>query len=264
MSLFLILLASAVADSVGIDQKIDTAKDSVYTPKIIALIQNWPPTDLPSPSDATGAFWIEAIRTAGNSSYIGLRKRIFIRAPMAKVSPILEDFANYPSVHPEVQEVRVTAHEPGRWITSWVRDRPAFFLPKITYEQIYVSQESQGRKVYRYEFKSGSAMNYSDGVIVVEAASEGTYVTSYDFFEGNFGIAKSFAEGKIWKDSLEGYARADYALKIKVENPDWSLKKIQSQVDALIDRFPLHLGQVHYADALEIPRKTENTGLEHP
>lgn len=231
------------------------AKDSVYTPKIIELIQNWPPVGLPSPDDTSGPLWLEAIRTEGNSSYIGLRKRMYIHAPMAQVSRIVEDFASYPTIHPEVEEVHVIEHESNLWVIDWIRDRPAFFLPKIIYEQIYISQESEGRKFYRYQLKSGNAINYADGVIVLEPAPEGIYLTSYDFFEGNFGIAKLFAKSKIWRDSLMGYARADYALKIKAENPDWSLKQIQTQVKALMDHFPFHPDQVHYINGLDVPKK---------
>jgi hypothetical protein len=252
-TLVLLVLSGAASNPLELGQTIDGAKDSVYTPKIVELIRSWPPSDLPSPNDSAGPFWLEAIRTAGNSSYIGLRKRIYVHAPLPSVSSALEDFTNYPSVHSEVQEVRVTEHGSNRWVTSWVRDRPAFFMPKIVYEQIYVSQEIEGRKFYRYEFKSGNAMNHSDGVIVLEPATDGTYVTSYDFFEGNFGIAKMFAESKIWKDSLEGYARADYELKIKSENPDWTFKQIQAQTDLLMEQFPFHGDKVRYADGLENP-----------
>ena len=244
--IFLPLFLALSAQAHSIDQKIEGALESPYTAKIIELILGWGEIDFPPAPETGEPFWIEGIRTKGNSNYIGLRKRIFIHASPVQVLAILEDFSSYPDVFPGVQKVKSLSQDGNETTTSWVRDRPLFFVPKVKYEQTYVSQEIGERSFLRYQLRSGNTVSHSDGVIVVEAVTGGTYVTSYDFFEGNFGLAKFFAENKIWEDTFKGFERADFALKMKAENPDWSPKQIESQADSLLARYPVHLESVHF------------------
>ena len=116
----------------------------------------------------------------------------------------------------------------------------------MKYEQTYVVQKLGERVFLRYQLRSGNTISHSDGVIVVEPTTGGTYVTSYDFFEGNFGLARFFAENKIWEDTFKGFERGDFALKIKAENPDWSLSQIKTQVDSMLSQYPVHLESVHF------------------
>jgi hypothetical protein len=251
---FSFLTLSAHAGSLSpVEQKIDRAKGSIYTEKMIELVKNWPPSDLPALSGEGTPLWIEAIRTDGNSNYIGLRKRVFIQASLARVSSVLEDFLNYPHVFPKVEAVEVVSRDVNHVTTSWIRSRPAFFLPKVRYIQTYAFEESEGRKIYRYQLQSGNVVNFSDGIIVVEPTHDGVFVSSYDFLEGRFGLAKLFAMGKIWRDTLECFARSDYALKVASENPDWPQERIEKETDAMIDRYPQTLDKLRYLSALEVP-----------
>jgi uncharacterized membrane protein len=247
--IFFGLLFSAPAFSGSahpITAPIEGAAQSVYTDRVIELIRDWKNLSLPSLSESDRSFWIEGIRTEGNSNYIGLRKRVFIHAAPSAILSVLEDFGSYPKIFPGVEQVKVVSQDANRFTTHWVRERPLFLAPKVEYEQTYVTQVDGDRTFLRYQLHSGNSMSHSDGVIVVEPAPGGAYVSSYDFFEGNFGIAKFVAESKIWERTFEGFQKADLALKFKAENPDWSLSQIESKVDAELNANPPKLSRVRF------------------
>jgi hypothetical protein len=95
------------------------------------------------------------------------------------------------------------------------------------------------RKIYRYKLRQEGKIKLSDGIIVIEAEKTGgTRYTEYDFWDANWGPVKTFAPGRIWKDSVEGIYLSDIAIKLKAEHPDWSYKRIAEESKGLMEKFP--------------------------
>ena len=234
----------------SIQDRIEGAKQSNYTSQVLALIQSWPPRDMPVPENEAHPVRIEGIRTPGNSNYIGLRKSVLIHAPVARVEQVFEDFPDYDSVFPGVIKVKMQK-DANRFTTHWERESPAFFIPNIRFEEVFVSEDQGDRRFYRYQLRNGNSVNYADGLVVIEPKAADTLVSSYDFFEGDFGIAKVFAESKIWSDTLESYETSDLALKAKSENPDWKRKQIEASVEQYFKRNPMKLDEVRFFSKLE-------------
>ena len=223
------------------------AKRSVYTEKMKDILRYWPPAGFGNPAAASGGsddkanpIWFEAIRTPSDSNYIGSRKRLLIRAPLDKVKAVIDDFENYKNIFEGVIQAKITERAGSQVTTAWERDSPAFFIRNPRYEQIYVSEAvSPSRVFYRYQLKSGNSVNFVDGIMVLESTPLGTTLSGYDFYQADWGLAKVLAEGKIWRESLEGGFRGDIALKTKVEHPDWTLKQITEECHRTLERFPI-------------------------
>jgi hypothetical protein len=219
-----------------IQDPIPLAKESIYSKKIYKVLKDWPPSYIPKGFDQAHPIWIRAVRTKGNSDYIGVVKKVFIPVALEKVAALMESFEKYKEIFPEVVEVKITERQANYVYTHWERESPAFFVPNIKYDQVYaIDNRSPDRKIYRYQLISGNSVNFSDGLVVLERVQEGTILTAWDFFEGNFGLAKTFAEGHIWKRVMQGTVRADLSFIAKAEHPSWTLKQIEEASKKLME-----------------------------
>jgi len=238
--LFLIAFINIAAKPYSIEEKIPGAKESFYSERISNVLKSWPPKYIPETSDGPNPIWVRAIRTKDKPNYIGLVKRVTIKAAIERVTELIEGFEKYKELFDEIVSVKVKMRDQNRVWTSWERDSPAFFIPNIKYEQVYaIDSSSPDKRVYRYQLISGNSVNNSDGIIVVEKAGELTRLSAWDFFDANWGLARTLAEGLIWKRALEGSYKGDAAFLSKAEHPDWNHDQIESASKKLLERFPV-------------------------
>lgn len=223
----------------------DTLTEAIptqYTSKLIRTLQNWPPKSIATPIKTGNPVWYRAIETPEDNLYIGQVKRVVINAPISLVSQLIEDFEAYPRLFEAVKNVKIVARENNKVTVRWERYSPAFFIPNIKYELIYIiDHKSSTHIAIRYQLKSGNSVKTSDGIIVLESQGDSTVLTGYDFFSASFGLAGAIAKGKIWHDSLEGTFRGDLTFKFRAENPSWSQKEIKKHTDQAVKDFPIQV-----------------------
>jgi hypothetical protein len=217
-------------------EKIETGKESFYSPKLIGLLKEWPPKIFPKNS---APIVIVGIKTPSSENYIGIAKQFIIEAPLKKVTDLLDDFEHYKDRNPELVDVKVKSKEGDQQVIEWEFKSPAFFVPNSKYEQVYVTDRTFPNKViYRYQLKEGNNLNFSDGLVVLESVGKKTKITSFDFFDAKWGFLASVAMGKIWHDTIEGYYKGDLALKLQAENPDWKFEQIDEERKRILEKFP--------------------------
>src|SRR5205814_554174 len=115
-------------------------------------------------------------------------------------------------------------------------------LPNVKYEVVYLLDKPQAdRKIYRYKLqKENSAIKTSDGVIVIEALDKNKVrFIEYDFVDAYWGIVKTMAPSRIWKDSVESFFLSDIAIKLKAENPTWTNEKTVDEAKEALKTFPI-------------------------
>src|SRR5262249_17999024 len=95
------------------------------------------------------------------------------------------------------------------------------------------------RIVYRYQLKESNRLWHSDGAIVLEAVGNRTRYTEWDFFDADYGIAKTLAPTRIWREAIEGMYLSDIAIKLKAEHPDWENKEVRKESDNSLDDHPV-------------------------
>lgn len=224
-----------------LDYKMPEHRVSYYSPRIHRLLAQWPPKYVPLKPEGENPIWMKPIRTKGKSNYFGVVKRVSIQAPLAKVAEAIEDFEGSPNLFPEVIRVQKTAEDGNFISTLWEREPPVFFAPRIRYQQSYLIDRSKSsRRLYRYQLKTSDTVNFSDGLIVLEKEGESaTRLIAWDFFESDFGIVKTLAEGAIWKRALEGSYKGDITFKAHVEHPDWGRKQLREESDRMLAKFPV-------------------------
>ena len=247
---FLAGLLSARASAGGgpypIEEKIPQAKESYYSARICGVLKHWPPEGFPEGVSETEPLWIAAIKTPGDDAYVGLAKRMWIRAPLSAVASLMTDFEGYKDRVPDLKEVRVLGRDGNRITMSWRSKSPMLFVPDTRYAQVWVIDESSpGRVVCRHQLEWGNHLKFSDGLIVMEAAKEKglTRLTTFDFFKLDLGVLAKVAPlrqvmRKVWKDSVEAYYRGDIALKTKAEHPDWTAGRIQEEAQEALKAHP--------------------------
>jgi hypothetical protein len=232
-----------------IEESIAEAPRSLYSEKIHKFLDHWPPKWIPDHKSETNPVWVRGIKTPDKNLYIGTLKQLWIQAPLEKVAAVIDLFDLYPEFFDEVKKVKVLERDGNKLTVFWERNSPAFFIPNIKYEMIYIIQKvSDHKTIYRYQLKKGNSLNFSDGLIVLEAAEDGTKVTGIDFYDANWGLAGALASGKIWRKSIEGGYKGDIAFKMRVEHPDWSPKQIRTESERMLDRFPVE--PIQYVDDL--------------
>ena len=74
----------------------------------------------------------------------------------------------------------------------------------------------------------------SDGIIGIDARPDGsTRYIEYDFWDAEWGLAKTLAPGRIWKDSIKGVYLSDMAVELKAEHMDWSEARAKEEAEKL-------------------------------
>ncbi len=233
-----------------LEETLTEGKQSYYSPRMASLLKSWPPPGIPELTPEGNPIWMQAVRTKEQSSYIGVQKRIYIAAPLRRVRAIIDDFAHYPDLYPEVNSVKMTVQDGNKMEVAWERKAPAFFLPNVRYETIYLSDDrSPNRMIYRYQLKKGNSVNFSDGLIVLEKRGESvTVLTAFDFFDMDWGLLRAVAESSVWKRVLDGSYVADAALKAMAEHPEWNASQIETESKRLQEAYPL--SEIVYVDSV--------------
>jgi hypothetical protein len=235
-----------------IEDKIPGAKESYYSDKIFNVLANWPPKYIPA-SEGANPIWVRGIRTKDKPNYIGLVKRVLIKAPLERIAKLIEEIEKNKEIFPEIIQVKVTSQDQNRIWTAWERESPSFLIPNIKYEQAYVMDtRSPDKKIYRYQLVSGNSVNNSDGIIVIERIGSFTRLIAWDFFDANWGLARTLAEGLIWKKALEGSFKGDASFLYKAENPEWNRSQIEDATSSLLDKFPVD--PVQFLDNFSLER----------
>jgi hypothetical protein len=217
--------------------------ESRYTQALCQLAQNWPrgvSFNGAPPSVGRPTLESECYETEGNPTYIGIGQRMVIGASIARVSAVVDDFAGYVGIFDGLVSVHPVATDGNRLVTEWEESIPFPFVPNEHSQMVHlINQRGPALRTYRYGLKKGTDLLKDDGIVVLEAKSpDETIYTEYDFFDANWGIAKSFGVDRLWKRNVEGIYQSDLALKLRAEHPDWLSKKVLSesstQADALL------------------------------
>jgi len=212
--------------------------ESLYTPVMLQLLSKWPSNTIdPSkvPADKVG---IRCYSTEGREFFIGIEQAVMINAALTRVTGVLDDVGKYVELFPEFADIHVVSTDGNRMTIFWEHRISFPFVPNTKYETNYVVDKTRSdRAVYRYKLKEKTGdMNTADGMIVVEKnGPTSTKYTELDFWDGEYGIAKTLAPKKIWKDSVEETYLSDVAIKLRAEHPDWKSDKLIEEAKKTLD-----------------------------
>ena len=229
----------------AIDAKLE-GPDSPYTSFIVNQIRNWSPKDFNTISAGKNPVQLTAIETSGNPDYVGIKQVMSIDAPLERVEAVLDDVNHYKDIFPGYDDIHLISQDGNKSLVFWEQHIPLFFIPNVTYVVTYLTDKSSAvRKIYRYKLKESKKLNMNDGMIVIEQDPTAkipalrTRYLEYDFFDANWGIVKTIAPGRIWKDSLEGVYLSDVAIKLQSEHPDWKAKQVVAESQKALDANPV-------------------------
>jgi hypothetical protein len=195
---------------------------------------------------------VDALRSGDDPFRVGIHQMMLIHASVAEVATALAKVEDYVRLFPDLVSTQLIEATPTSWLTEWVQAPPVFFMPKTKYRLKYVLGDREGGlKTYRYQLQSGESLTESDGFIVLEPMGAYTFFVEVDFFNANWGIAKSLGGEQIWKHSLESTLISDLALALRVENPKMSFESIRSTASA-------EAAQTNFVELLTVARKLED------
>ena len=234
-----------LGEKYGPTSRLDSV-ESPYRKKVCELVESWPKevpfTRTSAATAGQPTLDSECYTTPGNPTYVGVGQRMVIAAPFERVSAAVDDYSGYVGIFEGLVSVHSLSTDENHAYTEWEESIPFPFVSNVHNQMIHlINQPRPGFRIYRYGLKKASDLIKDDGVIVLEQKSPTeTVYTEYDFFDANWGIVKSFGIDRLWKESVEGVYQSDLALKLRVENPDWSadrvLKESRQAAKALIDR----------------------------
>ena len=218
---------------------------SLYTDWLISQLKAWPPKSVfddrflaPTPDEN---IQIKCIQTPKNPDYVGLAQSMFISAPFEKVEALIDDIDQYENIFPDFENVSILSKDRNTWHTRWEQIIPIPLVPNIQYDMLYLSNKiSPTKKIYRYQLKSPGKITANDGAIVIEKNGSSVRYTEMDFWDANWGIVKTFAPGRIWRDSVKGIFLANIAMKLQAESPvRLEHQVLQNKAKSLWENFPL-------------------------
>ncbi len=214
---------------------------SPYTEVLVELAKRSGPTPPKESRDDNPAVTAECFETPGNEFYIGLGQRMIVEASLASIDAIVSDFSQYSELFPSLKKVEVNHKDQNLWVVAFEQNIPVFFIPNLKYEMYYLFDRTKpNRTLFRYQLKSTGELNFSDGIIVLEKISENrTRYIEYDFFDGNYGILKTFAPGRIWEDSVHDILLSDVVVKLKAENPELENRIVVKKAQAILEAMPI-------------------------
>ncbi|MBC7693530.1 MAG: hypothetical protein H7222_17320 [Methylotenera sp.] len=219
---------------------------SIYTDRMDALAKNWPPSHaadwLKKLESVERPFFIQGVNTPGNETFIGLIQVQKIHAPLAKVFSTVEKYSEYTELFSDLLRSEVKERQGDRWIVASEQHIAVPFVPNERNEVNFTlsSRTAPERKIYRYQLIRSNHQKSNDGILVLEALSPNeTLFTEIDFWDANYGIAKSLGVNRIWKDSMQGILQSDLALRIKAENPEWKNERVKKVSEEFSEKFDL-------------------------
>lgn len=203
---------------------LDGRLPGVETPSsawVRAAVKAWTPAKPPA------ALTLQCWTVPGAPSVIAVRQTMPIAAPIEQVAAIVEDFAHYVDLYPDLAATeRVKgSDDQNRFVLFTEQQIPVFPNVKV-FNTWQVDRPAPGRVVYRYQLKEKTTgLNGNDGFVVLESTGPAsTAFTEVDFIDTDPG---PIPESTVWRLTLEGIYRSDLALKLKAEHPGWSYAQIQ-------------------------------------
>jgi len=249
--LLLLALSSSVLGSGAAEEKLD-GPDSIYTRWLVDVLLRWPASR--PDRDGREGLQITCVATAADAGYVGMIQQMTIAAPLAAVEQVQDDVPSYKDLFPGVVDVQVLpgSRSGRRYVTVWEQRVPVFFLPNVTYElATIVDRSSLGLRVYRYKLLRTGSMLASDGMVVLESLGpQSTRFTEYDFFNARWGALPASA---VWRESLRGAFASDMAIKLRAENPRWSIARIVAEAAQRLESEAEQVEQC-YRQRLPAPR----------
>lgn len=221
----------------GLKEKFSILSDigsvpSPYRDKLKSLIATWPKSvsfQKNQPAKVGEAdIEIQCYETLNNPTYIGVAQRMVVAAPFERVVSVVDDYGKYVGIFEGLKKVNSISVDENRVVTAWEEEIPFPLVPNEHNQMIHlVSNPHAGLKIYRYGLKESNHLTRNDGFIVLEAGRFGeTVYTEFDFFDADWGIAKSFGVDRLWKGCLEGLYQSDFALKLRAEHGNWSAERV--------------------------------------
>ena len=211
---------------------------SVYTHLMIDLVKHWPPKRLKL-AEASEIPTLTCLSTENEKYYVGVEHFLKIQAPLERVFAVVSDVDHYQSLFPGFEQVKILEQNQNLWTILWEQTIPVFFIPNVKYETYYLIQREKNRTFIRMQLKNSTKINHTDGLITLESRGGATLYTEYDFFDADYGILKTLAPGRIWKDPVEAMFLSDLAVRFKSENPGLSYADITKKTKAVLAKFPL-------------------------
>ena len=168
---------------------------------------------------------------------VGVVQQLRIAAPLEKVLAVLDDFAGYRDLFPDVKKVESRpGPESGVIDVTWTEAAPVFFMANPVHEIRYRVESQDKRKIYRTGLIKSRHLKYSEGLIVVAAIDEkSTLYTEIDFLEADSSFLKILAPDLVWNKMVRPLAQSDLALKFKAENSDLNGKAARDKADRDVD-----------------------------
>jgi hypothetical protein len=212
----------------------------LYRNAMIQLIKTWPgenPAKEPD-YDKEPPVVLSQIKTEGKEYYIGIEQKMLINAPLEQVETVVDAIDEYHNMYTTLKDSKILSKEKNEWTVHYEQKIPVFFVPNVKFTMAYITDKTnKDRKAYRYQYSEGQSLLFDDGIVMLERSGGKTKFTKYDFYEPDLGIAKIFSGNKVWKQSFEDMFQADYALKLKAENPGWDYSKVKDTSSKAADKF---------------------------
>jgi len=221
---------------------------SRYTAPLLEALKTWPPPidyAAPDPSPVR----LVALSVPDEEFYVGAQQVMWIEAPLSAVDKVLRDVDHYAEIFPGYEDIHIESREgsgasgsaPGsRFTTYWEQRIPVPFVANVKYHMLYVVDDTRpGRVVYRYQLKESNRLKFSDGAIVIESFGRRTRYTEYDFFNADYGIVKTLAPGRIWREALEAMFLSDAGVKLRAEHPDWKAEQVRKESERYLELYPV-------------------------
>ena len=212
--------------------------DSPSTAWVLEKLKSLRPSAEPASADAGSPIALECLQTPGQPDTVGVRQDMLIDAPLADVAAVVEDFAHYAELFPDVKDVHRVAgqDDENRFVVAWEQKVPVFFWPNVKYEMAWVVERARpGRVSYLYKLKQKGEVYATDGFIALEAVGTQTRYSEVDFIDAATGPVPN---ATVWDLTLSGMFRSDVAIKLKAEHPAWSYPKLRAEAEKLLERFP--------------------------
>jgi len=229
-AVLLLLALCSSAHGLGLADEALDGPSSVYTGWLADVLKDWPASR--PRSDGTASLQLSCVATPSDDRYVGMLQQMTVDASLAAVEKVLDDVPRYKDLFPGVVDVHVLpgSHDGRRYVTVWEQRVPVFFLPNVIYELAnLVDKTTPGLRIYRYKLRRGGSMLASDGMVVLEELGPAkTRFTEYDFFNAQWGPLPA---STVWHESLRGAFVSDMAIKLRAENPGWSVERVVTEAE---------------------------------
>ncbi len=224
-----------------IDRDLGGIKTS-YTDLVVQTLMAWPPAyvDFAKWEKAwTAPVKLVCYDTPGDEFRVGVMQLTWINAPIERVDQVMSNVEGFKALSPGFKRIELLNRDGNLFSTVWERSIPIPFVPNVVYEMNFVSTHPSPDKImYRHQLKSSKNIKGTDGITVLEKLPDGRVrYTGFEFLDADWGIAKTFAPGRIWKDTVQGYFLSALVRKLQAENPEWEPKKVVDQARETVEQF---------------------------